>query len=108
MEKNKNNGYFSNFGIRQLCDILMLVGAVTIIVGLFVSISSVPASEIILMVGLIVYIIATALAIVRAVLVLTSKINHRSPEYKRAITNTVIMGVIFALAVFALVWLLVA
>mgnify|MGYP007064637410 FL=1 len=46
---------------------------------------------------------------VRAVLVLTDKkINHRSPEYKRAITNTVVMSVIFAVAVFGLLYLMIA
>ena len=96
--------YFENFGLRQICDMMMVAGAILLIVGLSISLS---ASLIVLGVGLGIYIVASGLAIVRAVLVLTSKINHRAPEYKRAIVNTVIMGVIFALAVFALIYLLV-
>ena len=99
--------YFADFGLRQICDILMIVGAIMLIVGLSISVASLSASIIVLGIGLGVYIVASGLAIVRAVLVLTSKINHRAPEYKRAIVNTVIMGVIFALAVFALIYLLV-
>jgi hypothetical protein len=38
---------------------------------------------------------------------LCSKINHRSPEYKNAIINTVIMGVIFAVALFGFIYALV-
>lgn len=99
--------YFENFGLRQICDMMMVAGAILLIVGLSISAASLSASLIVLGVGLGIYIVASGLAIIRAVLVLTSKINHRAPEYKRAIVNTVIMGVIFALAVFALIYLLV-
>lgn len=99
--------YFENFGLRQICDMMMVAGAILLIVGLSISAASLSASLIVLGVGLGIYIVASGLAIARAVLVLTSKINHRAPEYKRAIVNTVIMGVIFALAVFALIYLLV-
>ncbi len=41
-------------------------------------------------------------------MVLFSKnVNHRDPAYKSAIINVVIMGVLFALAVFGLVWTIV-
>ena len=108
-KKNIFKSYFVPFGLGQVCDILMLLGAITLIVGLFVAIGNVEVSEILLLIGLIIYVVASVLAVLRAVLVLVNKeINHRSPEYKRAIANTVIMGVILALAVFGLVWLLVA
>ena len=84
----------------------MILGAVTLIVGLFVSLASLYVTIIILGVGLGIYVIASALAVLRAVLVLVSKINHRSPEYRRAIDNTVIMSVVFALAVFGLVYII--
>lgn len=100
--------YFSNFGLKQICDILMVCGAIVILVGLFVSISSYATSKVILAIGFGVYILACVLALVSTVKVLLSKINHRAPEYKRAVTNTVIMAIIFAVAVFALIYLLVA
>ncbi len=108
-EKKKNvfAAYFEGFGLRQICDILMLTGAILLIVGLSICRVALPASKIILAVGLGIYIVVAALAITRAVLVLVSKINHRAPEYKRAIVNTVIMSVIFVLAVVAFVLLFV-
>ena len=99
--------YFSDFGLRQICDILMIIGAITLIVGLFISLASVSVSITVLTVGLCIYIVASVLALVRTVTVLCSKINHRSPDYKRAIVNTVIMAVIFALSVFGLIYVLV-
>ncbi|MDE6398626.1 MAG: hypothetical protein K2L51_04835 [Clostridiales bacterium] len=99
-KKNFIQAYFSDFGIRQICDFLMLGGAIVLLVGVFVS-------EIVITVGLGIYLVATALAIFRSVRVLCSKINHRSPEYKNAIINTVIMGVIFALALFGFIYALI-
>ena len=43
--------YFSNFGLKQICDILMVCGAIVILVGLFVSISSYATSKVILAIG---------------------------------------------------------
>ena len=107
MEKKKIN-YFSNFGLKQICDLTMVLGAVLLLVGLFVSLGSLSASLVILGVGLGVYIVATALALVRTITVLVTVKNHRNPEYKRAVINTVIMAIIFAIAVFGLIYLLVA
>lgn len=111
MKKTKKTNifarYFANFGLRQICDILMVLGALTLLVGLFVSISSYPASKVILTIGLCIYVVGCIVALVRTISVLVNKkINHRSPEYKKAIVNTVIMGVIFALAVFGLIYIL--
>lgn len=100
-KKNFIAAYFSNFGLRQICDILMLIGAVMIIVGLC-------STELVLTIGFGIYAVASALAIVRAVLILVSGINHRAPEYKNAIVNVCVMSVIFALSVFGFIWSLVA
>ena len=99
-KRNFIQAYFSDFGIRQVCDFLMVGGAIVLLVGIFVS-------EIVIAVGMGIYLAATALAIFRSVRVLCGKINHRSPEYKNAIINTVIMGLIFALALFGFIYALV-
>ena len=99
-KRNFIQAYFSNFGVRQICDFLMLGGAIVLLVGIFVS-------NIVIAVGLGIYIVATLLALYRSVRVLCSKINRRSPEYKNAIINTVIMGLIFALALFGFIYALV-
>lgn len=89
--------YFSDFGLRQICDFLMIAGAVVIIVGLC-------TKQIVMTVGLAIYIVASAVAIIRSVKVLLSDINHRAPEYKNAVVNVIIMAAIFALAVFGFIW----
>ena len=99
-KRNFIQAYFSDFGIRQICDFLMLAGAIVLFVGIFVS-------NVVITVGLGIYIVAAALAIFRSARVLLSKINRRSPEYKNAIINTVIMGVIFVLALFGFIYALI-
>lgn len=106
MEKKS---YFMPFGLKQICDITMILGAVLMIVGLFTAIGALNVAYVILGIGLGVYTVASALAILRAVLVLTNKkINHRAPEYKRAIVNTAVMSVIFVIALFGLLYLIIA
>ena len=99
-KRNFIQAYFSNFGVRQICDFLMLGGAIVLLVGIFVS-------NIVIAVVMGIYIVATLLALYRSVRVICGKINHRSPEYKNAIINTVIMGLIFALALFGFIYALV-
>lgn len=96
-KKNPIAAYFFPFGLKQLTDLLMLGGAIVLLVGLF-------TANIIITVGLCIYALAAAIAIFRSVKVLTSKINKRSPEYKAAIVNTVVMGIIFVLTVFGIIY----
>ncbi|MDE6201505.1 MAG: hypothetical protein K2M47_06495 [Clostridiales bacterium] len=101
-KKNIFVRYFTPFGLRQVCDLVMLVGVVLLIVGL-------ATVDGVLLAGFIAYAIGSGLSVARCCMVLFSKkINHRDPAYKAAIVNTVIMGVLFALAVFGLVWVIVA
>lgn len=99
-KRNAFKDYFSNFGLRQICDFLMVGGMIVMIVGLC-------TTEVVVTVAMGIFIVASVLALVRSVKVLFSKINHRAPEYKAAIINTVIMGVVFALATFGFIWSLV-
>ncbi len=96
-KKNFIAAYFSHFGIRQICDLCMLIGGIILIVGLC-------TTDLVAAIGLGFYMVATVLAIIRSVLVLTSGINKRSPEFKSSIINVVIMSLIFALAVFGFIW----
>lgn len=103
--KKKRNAfvrYFTPFGLRQVCDLVMLVGFVLLIVGLC-------TVDGVLLAGFICYAVGAGMSIARCCLVLFSKtINHRDPAYKSAIINVSIMGVLFALAVFGLIWTIVA
>ncbi|MDE6028709.1 MAG: hypothetical protein K2F90_00090 [Clostridiales bacterium] len=100
-KKNVFVRYFTPFGLRQVCDLVMLVGAILIFVGLL-------TVDGVLIAGFIAYVLGSGLSLARCGMVLFSKkINHRDPAYKAAIINAVIMGVLFVLAVFGLVWILV-
>ena len=103
--KKKRNAfvrYFTPFGLRQVSDLVMFVGFVLLIVGLC-------TVDEVLLAGFICCALGVGIAIARCCLVLFSKtINHRDPAYKAAIVNVSIMGVLFALAVFGIVWAIVA
>lgn len=90
-KKNFIQLYFSNFGIRQICDFLMVGAAIVMFVGFFLD-------DLIITIGLGIYVVASLIAIIRSVRVLVSDINHKAPVYKNAVANVVIMGLIFALA----------
>ncbi|MCH5165591.1 MAG: hypothetical protein J1G01_04235 [Clostridiales bacterium] len=101
-KKNVFVRYFTPFGLRQVCDLVMLVGFILLIVGLC-------TVDGVLLAGFICYALGAGMSIVRCALVIFSKtINHRDPAYKSAIINASIMGVLFALAVFGLIWTIVA
>ena len=90
--------YFVPFGVRQVGDLAMLIGGILLLIGLF-------TVEGVLIASFIAYILGSGISIARCCTVLFSKsVNHRDPAYKSAIINIVIMGVLFALAVFGLVW----
>ncbi len=103
--KKKHNAfvrYFTPFGVRQVCDLLMLAGFILLIVGLC-------TVDGVLLAGFITYALGAGMSVARCCMVLFSKkINHRDPAYKSAIINACIMGVLFALAVFGLIWTIVA
>lgn len=94
--------YFTPFGLRQVCDILMLVGFVVLIVGLSI------ANESVLLVGFICYLVGSLGAVVRCIITLATTKNHRDPAYKSAVVNVSIMAVLFALALFGMIWTIAA
>jgi len=102
-KKKKQNvfvRYFVPFGIRQLCDIMMLVASVLLIIGL----AAYESLEVLIVVGLAMFAVAALLSLVRSIKVMTSNINHRAPEYKNAVANLVLAIIILALAVFGMIW----
>lgn len=105
MSTNKKT---SRFGYETLYTLLMLAAAIVIIVALCLSGNSDNYSifNILMAVGCGVYALASVMALIKSIIVLFSKINHRAPEYKRAITITVVTGLILIVSVFGLVWAL--
>jgi hypothetical protein len=95
--KNFIAAYFTPFGLRQICDLLMLAGAIVIIVGLSIE------NLTVITVGIGIYIAASLIAIIRSVRVFLAKdLNRRSPEYRNALINVIIMSVILIVAVLAI------
>ncbi len=89
--------YFTPFGLRQVCDFVMLAGFILLIVGL-------ATKDGVLLAGFICYAVGALASVVRCCIVLFTTENHRDPEFKSAIVNVSIMGVLFALALFGLIW----
>ncbi|MCL2234599.1 MAG: hypothetical protein FWC02_02850 [Firmicutes bacterium] len=100
VKKRKKQGYFSKLGLRQLADLLMLVGAILIFIGLL-------TTNTVLVVGLAFYIVAALIAIFRVVRVMLSGISKKSPEFKRALINAIVMALILGLAIFGFIYALV-
>jgi len=101
-KKKKKKGafarYFTPFGLRQVCDLLMIFGAIMMFIGLFVH--GFMGINIVVLIGLGMYVVASLLAMFRCLKVITNKeISKKSMERKRAVTNIIIMSVILALAV---------
>ena len=106
MERSRKNQnafvrYFTPFGLRQVGDLVMLVGFIILIVGLC-------TNDYVLLAGFICYLIGSGIAIARCCMTLITTKNHRDPVFKSALINVVIMGVLFALALFGMIWTLAA
>lgn len=98
--KNPIVRYFTPFGVRQICDILLFVAAITVIVGMIVY----KSTDVVLIVGISLFLAGALLAVYRSSRILLSGINKRSPEFKSAMVNTIIMGVITVVAILGLVF----
>ncbi len=100
-KKNVFVRYFTPFGLKQVCDGIMLVGFILLIVGLC-------TNENVLIAGFISYCVGALASIVLCVKILVTTKNHRDPAFKSAVANVIIMGVLFALSLFGLIWAVVA
>ncbi|MBR6788902.1 MAG: hypothetical protein IKM44_03755 [Clostridia bacterium] len=93
-----DNKYFSSFSLRHVCDLTLVVGAVFLLVGIFVSPIWVS------IVGYSLFIIGAGLSVVRAIIAITKVVSKKSPEFRNAIINMVIMIIVLGLSVFGLVY----
>ncbi len=95
---NGKKTYFSHFGLRQICDIMLLAAAIVLIVGMFVE----PVA--VRIVGFSMFIVGSVMSIVRMIMVFARGINKSSPEFKNAVVNTIIMSVVLCLSLFGLIY----
>lgn len=100
-KQNAFVAYFTPFGLKQIADFIMLIGLVLLIVGLC-------TNKTVLLAGFVCYAVAACAAIALCIKTFITTKNHRDPKFKNAIINVSIMGVLFALALFGLIWSIVA
>lgn len=102
--KKKSNifvRYFTPFGLKQVCDFTMVIGFILLIVGLC-------TVEGVLLAGFITYAVGSAMSMGLCIKTLVKVTNKRDPERKSAIVNVSIISVLFALALFGIIWTCVA
>ena len=102
MAKKKNvfQRYFENFGLKQICDILMIVSLIVLIVGWILW----QTTDMVLLIAFGLFVATSILSIVRCLKVIRLEPNKRSPERRAAVVNAIIMSIILAVALFALIW----
>lgn len=94
-KQNAFAAYFKPFGLRQICDILMIISAILIIISICLN----QTGLLIMTIGLSLFIAAAALSIIKAILIITTdKVNKRSPEFKKAVTVIIFMAIGIILA----------
>lgn len=102
MAKKKNvfRRYFENFGLKQICDILMIVSLIVLIVGWCLW----KTTDIVVIISFGLFALTSVLRIIGCLKIIHSEPNKRSPERRAAIVNSIIMVIILAVAIFGLVW----
>ncbi len=102
MAKKKNifQRYFENFGLKQICDILMIVSLILLIVGWCLW----KTTDLVIIIALGLFACTSALAIIRCIAIIHKEPNKRSPERRAAIINMAIMLVIFVIALIGLIY----
>ena len=99
-----NNKKSGGAVLDVVCNLTFVAAAIVLLVALCVNNNNATAFNVLILVGCAVCALAAIVVLVRAIMVLCGKLNHRSPEYKNAITRTVFMGIVFALSVLGLVY----
>ena len=101
-KRNPFVAYFVPFGLRQITDLLMIAGAITILVGLIIH--GLMLENLPVIIGMAMYAVASLIAIFRCIRVFANKdISKKSQEHKNAVVNIVIMSILLALAVLGIV-----
>lgn len=92
MNSGKGNGYFSHFGLGQICDIIIVAAAVTLIVGLFVE------QQIVGLVGFALFAVGSGVSAVRRFVMLASS-PKGTPEFRNSLVVSIAMTAAFAISV---------
>lgn len=90
--QGKGSGYFSHFGWKQICDMVLVAAAVVLIVGLFAETPVVGA------VGFAMFAVGAAISAVMRFVQLAHS-PKGTPEFRNALIISIAMSVAFALSV---------
>lgn len=96
--QKKSGSYFSGFGLKQVCDIILISASIVLVVGMFVE----PVA--VAIVGFALFIVGSSVSIVRGIMTLMRKISRTSPEFRNAVVNVIVMTIVFGLSIFGLVY----
>ena len=96
MKENKGSGYFSRFGLAQLCDIIFVAATIVLIVGLFVE------PPVVGIVGFSMFALGSAITAVRRIVMLMAS-SKGTPEFRNSLIIAIAMTVVFALSVLGIV-----
>lgn len=102
VEKKKNfiAAYFTPFGLKQICDIILLIGAVLLIVGMCVSLSTLVVA----LIGTIFMAVGSFIVVCRMTYTMTH-VNKKTSRFKNALVNLILMSIFFAVSLFLAIFI---
>ncbi|MBE5730737.1 MAG: DUF1218 domain-containing protein [Clostridiales bacterium] len=102
MAKRKNvfQRYFEGPKLKIACDMLMIISLILLVVGWIIW----KSTEVVLLISFALFVLTSLLSIYRSVSIIRKEPNKRSPERRAAIVSLVISIIIFAIALFGLIW----
>lgn len=97
--------YFSDFGLKQVSDLLLLVGAIVMLVGVILHFQN--YNIIVPIIGSIMIAVGSGIAVALSCTVLFDKeVKRRSPEYKKAMVSVIFAVCLLILAVLCFIFAL--
>ena len=106
MKKNFIAKYFENFSIKQVSDILLVLGIIAMIVALFIADLVEPATILIACASG-VLVVAFGLGLTRHILNFVKIKKRRHPEFNATLTNTIISSIGLIISIIGLIFALV-
>jgi len=91
------------YGPKLIADLALATGAVIMIVSLFFASSNPARTHTLILVGLFFVLAGAVIGLVLDILILTSKINTRSPRYRSALVNAVVLSILFVVALIGII-----
>ena len=91
------------YGFKIIADIAITVGVILLVISLFFAGSNPSRTHILMLVALFFVLAGSIVGIIFDILILTSKINKRSPRYRSALVNFVVLAILFVVALVGII-----